>query len=46
MKKIEEVKKGWLLRLEKANHIIRNLNELQERVERLEKEVAKMSKGS
>lgn len=44
MKKIEEVKKGWLLRVEEANQVIRNLNDLQERVEQLESKVAKMSK--
>ena len=42
MKKIEELKKGWLVTSAKLNHIIRNLNELQERVERLENKVAKM----
>lgn len=36
MEKIKEVEKGSLLTSEKLNQIIKNLNELQERVEKLE----------
>ncbi len=40
MEKVGEVKGRTVLTSAEVNHIIRNLNELQERVEELEKQVS------